>query len=93
MTRRLVGVFSFLLYALGIVPVSLSADTQACEAQSRKACIATADCTWQATGACASSGEGAMGCAGYTDAKLCNEGRNTSSAKCEWVVSGKCVTR
>ena len=93
MTRCLVGVSSVLLCGLGLFPVSLSADTQACDAQSRKDCIAIADCTWQAAGTCVSSGEGAMGCAGYTEAKPCNEARNTSSAKCEWVVSGKCVTR
>ncbi|WP_373509285.1 hypothetical protein [Thiocapsa sp.] len=88
-----VRVSSVLLCERALSPVSLAADAQACDARRRKDCIATADCSWQTTGACESSGQAAMGCAGYTEVKPCNEGRNTSSAKREWLVSEQCVAR
>lgn len=78
-----VRVSSVLLCGRALSPVSFAADAQACDAQTSKDCIATADCSWQTTGAFESSGQGGMGCAGYTEAKPCHEGRNTSRAKCE----------
>lgn len=93
MFQRLVRVCLLLLCGLVLSPVSLAAGTQVCDAKSRKDCTATAECAWQTTGACETSGEAAMGCAGYMEAKPCNEGRNTSGAKCEWVLSEQCVRR
>ncbi|UHD18474.1 hypothetical protein [Thiocapsa bogorovii] len=93
MIQCYVRVCSVLLCWLAFSPVSPAADAQACDAQPRKDCIASADCSWQTIGACESSGQEAMGCAGYTKAKPCNGSRNTSGAKCEWVVSEQCVAR
>jgi hypothetical protein len=93
MSQCHVRISSVLLCGRALSPVGLAADAQACDAQPRKDSIATADFSWQATGARESRRQGAMGCAGYTAAKPCNEGRNTSGAKCEWVVSEQCVAR